>query len=166
MASEYSRDPTVGFELPTVIPHDLAGGTAQAALDRVDPGPRGYGVSNCGIHVRAAIEVTYNIDLSRANYAWQYGDSLLGAGFVEIPNLPDSTLPGDVVVFSPSPLARNPTGHIQIRTTDGWVSDHVQQNFLPNRNHYADIPFRIYRMPNDAIPRGYPNTYRAHPPLS
>ena len=95
----------------------------------------------CAFAVRKAIEAGGIIGV-RANYAKDFGPSLVHAGFYEITDQPQK---GDVAVIQSIP--ESIPGHTCIFDGKVWISDFVQHSGMypgpAYRKHRP--PFKIYR---------------------
>lgn len=100
--------------------------------------------NECATFTREAIAAG-GIRLERTLSAKDYGQSLLRAGFREVP--PGSTLlSGDVAVIQPYP-GGNSSGHMTMYDGTQWISDFRQRSMYPGLGYRAAQPaFKIYRM--------------------
>lgn len=98
------------------------------------------GIGAATVHVKKALIASGYKFTAPANAAEYPAKALPDMGFVKINN--DSTwMIGDIMVFSSNKTHKN--GHIQIYDGANWISDHVQQNWIPMKD---DIPtFTIWR---------------------
>lgn len=99
--------------------------------------------SDCAKYTRRAISAG-GINLTRTDYAKDYGDSLLKAGFVA---LPQSATPekGDVAIIQPY-KGGNGIGHMTMFDGKTWYSDFKQRDMYPGPKYRQfRPPYVIYR---------------------
>lgn len=118
---------------------------AQAAADFASTHAHAHSTGNCARYVRRAIEAG-GAQLTRTNFAKDYGPALAGAGFQPAPSGPAHK--GDVAVIQPAP--GHPDGHMAIFNGNTWVSDFRQrpgpQGFYPGDAYRKAKPaYTIYR---------------------
>lgn len=104
----------------TIKDHDVYSRLSSEALNRAKLKSQ----NDCATFVRESIDSALNIKLERQQSAKDYGKSLLNAGFKQVN---DAVRIGDVRILQPYP-GGNPNGHMQMYTTEGWVSDFMQRD--------------------------------------
>jgi RHS repeat-associated protein len=115
----------------------------------------------CAHYVRLALAAGGFTSLpGSTDYAWNYLQilPLLGFQFIAIsPDQPGYTKQkGDIAVFNLRAMSSHssnahkahPAGHIEGYDGSNWVSDFIQQGFIPYGDELAAGPSRIYRYPN------------------
>lgn len=105
---------------------------------------RAHNVSQhkCAEYVRIAIETGLGKTIQRTNSAKDYGESLIKAGYTKLPAKTIIKI-GDVLIFPGG--VKNPHGHIQIYTKNGWISDYKQKSYYPNALYKKSTP-TLYRL--------------------
>ena len=97
----------------------------------------------CARAVRLALEAG-GVTLASTRFAWQYGESLISAGFTALDPAPVTYEMGDVVVIGKFP--GNSFGHMAIYDGEHWVSDFVQKEIYPGPAYRSKKPpYQIYR---------------------
>lgn len=99
--------------------------------------------SQCATYTRQAIAAG-GITLIQVGDAKNYGDSLLKAGFIPIPQ---SATPekGDVAIIQPYP-GGNISGHMTLFDGKTWYSDFKQRDMYPGNGYRTHRPpYVIYR---------------------
>jgi hypothetical protein len=96
----------------------------------------------CAEYVRVAVENGLGKPIQRTNSAKDYGSSLIKAGYTKL-NHNMTVKIGDIVIFSGT--LKNPHGHIQMYTKNGWISDYKQNSYYPNELYKKTIP-SLYRL--------------------
>jgi len=96
----------------------------------------------CAKYVRQAIEASTGVTVPRPNdghgYAKNFGPGLQQAGFKPVTGEPRI---GDVVVMQGT--SKSVAGHMQMLTSNGWVSDHKQNGFWPGPSTFNFLVFLL-----------------------
>lgn len=114
-----------------------------AAVDYLVKHAHAKSRSECAKYTRKAIAAG-GINLEQTRYAKDYGDSLLKAGFVA---LPQSSTPqkGDVAIIQPY-AGGNGIGHMTMFDGTTWYSDFKQRDMYPGPGYRRlHPPYVIYR---------------------
>lgn len=103
-------------------------GAAAAAYAISHVSKKQFGQGQCAKFVGNALAAAGFKSITGAANAYQKGPALLAAGFVKLPSLANPQI-GDVWLYSR--VATHPSGHLQIFTARGWVSDFIQARNNP-----------------------------------
>lgn len=88
----------------------------------------------CALYVRRALQAA-GYKVTPQPSAYMYADGVLAkAGFRTVSQRNYQPQIGDVVVFNRTP--KNPHGHIQVYTQEGWMSDFRQRSMMVYGNNH------------------------------
>ncbi|WP_247422774.1 RHS repeat domain-containing protein [Ralstonia pseudosolanacearum] len=100
----------------------------------------------CAKYVRQGLEAGGADTTGHPVDAKNYGETLENNDFTPVPSAGYVPQAGDTAVFQPYP-GGNSSGHIQTYDGSRWVSDFLQNHFLPGSG-YANSQYKIYRPPH------------------